>query len=116
LRTSVTIAEATVHQEDMRYYVSYQVRVQFVNQDGVASCWLVTRRFSDFFNLHTKLRANFAAVVSALEFPSKSLNGLMKPRGEFMESRRAALERYLQVGGLLFCLRGLSVLLNFAMA
>jgi sorting nexin-25 len=58
-----------------------------------AAQWAVARRYSEFFQLHQQLK-RFEAVRD-LEFPRRRV--VMKLQKDFLEKRRVALEKYLQV-------------------
>lgn len=58
-----------------------------------AASWAVPRRYSEFHELHQKLRNSYAS-VRHLEFPRRRM--VMKLQKEFLRKRRQALEFYLQ--------------------
>lgn len=58
-----------------------------------AATWGVARRYSEFHELHQKLRMRYPS-VRHLEFPRRRM--VMKLQKEFLQKRRAALESYLQ--------------------
>lgn len=58
-----------------------------------AAQWVVARRYSEFFNLHQQLRANFS-LVRDLDFPRRRV--VMHLQRDFLEKRRIALEKYLK--------------------
>ncbi|XP_044716144.1 PXA domain-containing protein [Hirsutella rhossiliensis] len=58
-----------------------------------AASWIVTRRYSEFHDLHQKLRSRYPSVRD-LEFPRRRM--VMKFQSEFLRKRRAALEKYLR--------------------
>jgi sorting nexin-25 len=62
------------------------------------SSWSVSRRYSEFYELHKTLRRQFAEVKS-VAFPKKSgaIGVVLNMRGGFVEGRMASLEKYLQV-------------------
>jgi sorting nexin-25 len=73
--------------------------LQFKSDDTIVSSWTVSRRYSEFYELHKNLRRQFAEVKN-IAFPKKSnpIGAVLKPtRGGFVEGRMANLERYLQV-------------------
>lgn len=61
-----------------------------------SSGWIVGRRYSEFFALHQRLKERFQE-VRALEsdFPGRRLVGLVN--APFVDSRRASLDKYLQL-------------------
>ncbi|KAG7099671.1 hypothetical protein E1B28_001496 [Marasmius oreades] len=93
-RTKVSIVSSTTAEEDGKSVVRYLVEVQQLASDGsFASGWVVARRYNEFFNMHTKLRDKYG-LVRNLEFPGKRLVTALS--GSFVDTRRAALEKYLQ--------------------
>ena len=57
-----------------------------------AASWVVARRYSEFHDLHQKLRQSYPS-VRHLEFPRRRI--VMKLQKEFLHKRRLALESYL---------------------
>lgn len=55
--------------------------------------WVVARRYSEFYDLHQKLRATFT-LVRDLDFPRRRV--VLHLQKDFLEKRRVALEKYLQ--------------------
>lgn len=105
-RTHVSIPSATNLAEDGKPITRYLVEVQQLAEDGAfAHGWVVARRYNEFFNLHHDLREKLAS-VRHLALPGKMLVTAMS--SSFVDSRRAGLEKYLQVGRvhLPFLLRG----------
>lgn len=76
--------------------VRYLVEVQQLGLDGnFSSGWVVARRYNEFFTMHNKLKERYLAVRN-LDFPGKRL--LVANLSEsFLDQRRVALEKYLQV-------------------
>lgn len=98
-RTQVTLPGTTVGQADGKQFVLYLIEVRQVGPDGShVSGWIVTRRYSEFFALHAKLRDKFVA-VRPLDLPGKRL--VTSLTTSMVDQRRMALERYLQVGRIL---------------
>jgi len=94
-RTQVSIVSSTTADEAGKSVVRYLIEVQQLAQDGsFASGWVVARRYNEFLNMHTKLRERFA-LVRNLDFPGKRLVTTLS--GSFLDSRKTALEKYLQV-------------------
>lgn len=58
-----------------------------------AASWAVARRYSEFHELHQRLRMSYPS-VRLLEFPRRRV--VMKLQKEFLQKRRQALEAYLQ--------------------
>jgi sorting nexin-25 len=94
-RTKVTIVSSTVGEEDGKSVVRYLTQVQQLAQDGTfASGWVVARRYNEFLSMHNKLRERYA-LVRNLDFPGKRLVTALS--GSFVDTRRTALEKYMQV-------------------
>ncbi|GJE89578.1 PhoX domain-containing protein [Phanerochaete sordida] len=93
-RTKITIVNSAVGEENGKSVVRYLIEVQQLAADGTfASGWVVARRYNEFFNMHNKLREKYAA-VRALDFPGKRL--VTSLSNSFVDSRRVALEKYMQ--------------------
>ncbi|GAA5828421.1 hypothetical protein JCM11251_006238 [Rhodosporidiobolus azoricus] len=93
-RTRVTIPGTTVGQAGGQSFQLYLVEVHQLNSDGVfRSGWIVTRRYSEFATLNSNLSSKYAA-ARYLEFPARRLVGSFGK--DFIEQRRAGLQRYLQ--------------------
>ena len=91
-KTKAVIVNSTSGQEDGKQVVRYLVEVQ-----QPASGWVVARRYSEFLQMHQRLKERYA-LVRGLEFPGKHLVTSLST--QMVDSRRIALEKYLQVGGL----------------
>jgi sorting nexin-25 len=94
-RAAVSIKSVMIgREEDGHEYALYvvEVRKQAGNQMPGAT-WAVTRRYSQFHELHKRLRARFPAVKD-LDFPRRQT--LFTLQKDFIEKRRAGLERYLR--------------------
>ena len=81
-------------------FVVYNIIIrQFKADDTLVSSWTVSRRYSEFHELHRNLRRQFTDVKS-IAFPKKSnpiAAAVLKPtRGGFIEGRMASLEKYIQ--------------------
>ncbi|TFK41847.1 PhoX domain-containing protein [Crucibulum laeve] len=93
-RTKVSIVSSTAGEEEGKSVVRYLVEVQQLAADGsFASGWVVARRYNEFLNMHQKLRERYI-LVRNLDFPGKRL--VTSLSGSFLDTRRVALERYLQ--------------------
>jgi len=97
-RTAVSIPSATnVPADDGKPVTRYLIEVQQLGEDGAfAHGWVVARRYNEFFSLHHDLREKLPS-VRHLVLPGKMLVTSMS--STFIDSRRAGLERYLQVRG-----------------
>ena len=94
-RTKVSIVSSTVAEEEGKSVVRYLVEVQQLSPDGTfSSGWVVARRYNEFLRMHNKLREEHTAVRN-LEFPGKRL--VTSLSGTFIDTRRQALEKYMQV-------------------
>jgi sorting nexin-25 len=94
-RTKVSIVSSTVGEEEGKSVVRYLVEVQQLAPDGTfASGWVVARRYNEFLRMHSKLRDRYT-LVKGLDFPGKRLVPSLS--GSFVDTRRHALEKYLQV-------------------
>ena len=94
-RTQVLILNSTVAEEEGKSVVRYLVEVQQLAADGsFASGWVVARRYNEFHNMHNKLKERYV-LVRNLDFPGKRLVATLS--GSFLDTRRVALEKYLQV-------------------
>ncbi|GAA5905254.1 Mdm1p [Sporobolomyces salmoneus] len=92
--TRVIIPGTTVGQAEGQNFQLYLVEVHQVNGDGsFRSGWIVTRRYSEFASLYSKLKDKFVP-ARYLDFPSKRI--VTSYSKEFIEQRRIGLERYLQ--------------------
>ncbi|KIJ66229.1 hypothetical protein HYDPIDRAFT_109224 [Hydnomerulius pinastri MD-312] len=93
-RTKVSIVSSTVGEEEGKSVVRYLVEVQQLAPDGnFASGWVVARRYNEFLRMHNKLRDNYS-LVRGLDFPGKRL--VTSLSGSFVDTRRQALEKYMQ--------------------
>lgn len=96
-RTKVSIVSSTVAEEEGKSVVRYLVEVQQLSPDGTfSSGWVVARRYNEFLRMHNKLRDEYP-VVRNLDFPGKRL--VTSLSGNFVDTRRQALEKYMQVRG-----------------
>ena len=94
-RTRVSIVNSVVGEESGKSVVRYLVEVQQLSVDGgVGTGWVVARRYNEFLDMHNKLRDRYATVRN-FEFPGKRLVTALS--ASFVDLRRAALERYMQV-------------------
>lgn len=95
-RTNVAIVNSTTGEEEGKAVVRYLVEVQQLAQDGnFASGWVVARRYNEFLTMHQKLRERYL-MVRNLDFPGKRLVTALS--ASFVDNRRTALEKYMQVG------------------
>ncbi|KAF9887451.1 Intermediate filament protein [Aspergillus nanangensis] len=94
-RSNVRIKSIVVgKEEDGREFAMYVVEVQRnAGEQMPAASWAVARRYSEFHELHHKLRLRYPS-VRHLEFPRRRM--VMKLQREFLQKRRLALEAYLQ--------------------
>ncbi|TRM66235.1 PXA domain-containing protein [Schizophyllum amplum] len=93
-RTKVTIVNQTVGEEDGKSVVRFLIEVQQLALDGTfASGWVVARRYNEFLSMHNKVREKYPQ-TKVLDFPGKRLVTALSTN--FLDTRRAALEKYLQ--------------------
>ncbi|KAI1124244.1 PXA domain-containing protein [Nemania abortiva] len=94
-RASIRIKTIQVGREDDgKEFAVYVIEVQRnAGEKMPAATWIVTRRYSEFHELHQKLRHRYPSVRN-LDFPRRRM--VMKLQSEFLRKRREALERYLQ--------------------
>jgi len=94
-RASIKIKSIQVGREDDgKEFAVYVVEVQRnAGEKMPAATWVVTRRYSEFHELHQKLRHRYPSVRN-LDFPRRRM--VMKLQADFLRKRREALERYLQ--------------------
>lgn len=91
-RSTVAIKAIQVgREEDGREFALYVIEVQRKTGEQMpAASWTVTRRYSEFHDLHQRLRSGHPSVRD-LEFPRRRM--VMKFQSEFLRKRRAALEK-----------------------
>ncbi|KHN99071.1 Phox-associated domain protein [Metarhizium album ARSEF 1941] len=94
-RSTIKIKSIQVgREEDGKEFAMYVVEVQRnAGEQMPAASWIVTRRYSEFHDLHQKLRSRYPSVRN-LDFPRRRV--VMKFQSEFLRKRREALEKYLQ--------------------
>ncbi|KAL1513559.1 hypothetical protein ABEB36_002957 [Hypothenemus hampei] len=105
----ITIGESQKMGEGMGAYVAYRIVTKTNMTIFKRREFAVTRRFSDFLGLHDKLTEKYLKVGTIIPpAPEKSVIGMTKIKmgsstenaqnngGDFVERRRAALERYLK--------------------
>lgn len=94
-RANVEIKSIMVgKEEDGQEFALYVIEVQRkAGEHMSAASWAIARRYSEFHDLHQRLRRVYPA-VRHLEFPSRRL--VMKLQREFLHRRRTALENYLR--------------------
>ncbi|KAM3515032.1 hypothetical protein MY11210_001270 [Beauveria gryllotalpidicola] len=94
-RSTVNIKSIQVGREDDgREFALYVIEVQRDAGEQVpAASWVVARRYSEFHDLHQKLRSRYPSVRN-LDFPGRRV--VMKFQSEFLRKRRVALEKFLK--------------------
>ncbi|TVY33047.1 Structural protein [Lachnellula subtilissima] len=94
-RSTIKIKSIVVgKEEDGREYAIYVVEVQRnAGEQMPAATWTVTRRYSEFHELHQRLRIKYPSVRN-LDFPRRRM--VMKLQSDFLHKRRMALEKYLR--------------------
>ncbi|KIX95587.1 uncharacterized protein Z520_08707 [Fonsecaea multimorphosa CBS 102226] len=94
-RSSISIKSVVVGKEDDgREFALYVIEVQRQAGDQMpAAVWAIPRRYSEFHELHQRLRRRYPSTRN-LEFPRRRV--VMKLQKQFLQNRRLALEHYLQ--------------------
>ncbi|MCJ1273717.1 Intermediate filament protein [Puttea exsequens] len=94
-RANVRIKSIMVGKEDDgQEFALYVIEVQRKASENLApASWAVARRYSEFHDLHQRLRHIYPA-VRGLEFPRRRI--VMKLQRDFLHKRRLALENYLR--------------------
>nr|pir related to MDM1 protein [imported] - Neurospora crassa [Neurospora crassa] len=91
-----TIKIKNIHvgrEEDGKEFAMYAIEVlRNAGEKMPAATWTVTRRYSEFLELHQKLRSQYSSVRN-LDFPRRRM--VMKLQNDFLQKRRVALEKYL---------------------
>ena len=81
-------------EDDGQEFALYVIEVQRkAGENMSAASWAVARRYSEFHDLHQRLRQMYPA-VRQLDFPRRRL--VMKLQREFLHKRRTQLEYYLR--------------------
>ncbi|KAF2003213.1 hypothetical protein P154DRAFT_429317 [Amniculicola lignicola CBS 123094] len=81
-------------EEDGKEYAMYVIEVRRRAGDQMpAAAWVITRRYSEFHELHKRLRTKFPQVRN-LEFPRRQM--MLKLQKDFLQKRRLGLEKYLR--------------------
>lgn len=93
-RSTIRIKSIQVgKEEDGKEFALYAIEVaRNAGERMPAATWVVTRRYSEFLELHQKLRSRYPSVRN-LDFPRRRV--VMKLQSEFLQKRRVALEKYL---------------------
>lgn len=89
----VAVSEPVKQGEGMNAYISYKISTVTTRPQFSTGSFAVIRRYSDFVWLHAALYALYPGVVVP-PLPEKLLVGRFSP--EFVESRRRALQLFLQ--------------------
>ncbi|KAM5350487.1 hypothetical protein ACJ41O_006992 [Fusarium nematophilum] len=94
-RSTIKIKSIQVgREEDGREFALYVIEVQRnAGEQMPAASWLISRRYSEFHELHQKLRSRYPSVRN-LDFPRRRM--VMKFQSEFLRKRRTALETYMR--------------------
>lgn len=94
-RANVEIKSVMVGRDaDGQEFALYVIEVQRKAVENMsAASWAVARRYSEFHDLHQRLR-NIYPAVRHLDFPRRRL--VMKLQREFLHKRRVSLEYYLK--------------------
>lgn len=94
-RSTIKIKSIMVGKEDDgREYAVYVIEVhRKAGEQMPAASWVVTRRYSEFHDLHQRLREKYPSVRN-LDFPRRRM--VLKLQSDFLHKRRLALEHYLR--------------------
>jgi sorting nexin-25 len=94
-RAAVSIKSVMIGREDDGHeFAVYIIEVKRqAGEQMPAATWTVTRRYSQFHELHKRLRARFPS-VRELDFPRRQ--ALFTLQKDFVQKRRVVLERYLR--------------------
>lgn len=94
-RAAISIKSVMVgREEDGHEFALYVIEVRRQAGDQMPSAtWAVTRRYSQFHELHKRLKARFPT-VKELDFPRRQT--LFTLQKDFLQKRRTTLERYLK--------------------
>lgn len=94
-RSAIKIKAIQVgHEDDGREYAIYVIEVsRNAGEKMPAASWMISRRYSEFHELHQKLRSKYPSVRN-LDFPRRRV--VMKLQSDFLQKRRQALENYLR--------------------
>ncbi|CAM1506489.1 Fc.00g061300.m01.CDS01 [Cosmosporella sp. VM-42] len=94
-RSTIKIKSIQVgKEEDGREFALYVIEVQRnAGEQMPAASWVISRRYSEFHELHQKLRSSYPSVRN-LDFPRRRM--VMKFQSEFLRKRRTALEKYMR--------------------
>ncbi|KAK7753600.1 tRNA (guanine-N(7)-)-methyltransferase (tRNA(m7G46)-methyltransferase) [Diatrype stigma] len=81
-------------EDDGKEFAVYVIEVQRdAGEKMPAATWVVTKRYSEFLELHQRLRHKYPSVRN-LEFPRRRM--VLKLQSDFLRKRRDGLEQYLQ--------------------
>ncbi|GIZ40333.1 hypothetical protein CKM354_000367700 [Cercospora kikuchii] len=81
-------------EEDGHEYALYVIEIRRqAGEQMPAATWVITRRYSQFHDLHKRLKARFPA-VRELDFPRRQT--LFTLQKDFLQKRRVTLEKYLR--------------------
>ncbi|KAK5167966.1 tRNA (guanine-N(7)-)-methyltransferase (tRNA(m7G46)-methyltransferase) [Saxophila tyrrhenica] len=94
-RAAISMKSVMIGKEDDGHeYAVYVIEVKRqAGEQMPAATWTVTRRYSQFHELHKRLRARFPS-VRELDFPRRQ--ALFTLQKDFVQKRRVVLERYLR--------------------
>ncbi|RYP13945.1 hypothetical protein DL766_009788 [Monosporascus sp. MC13-8B] len=94
-RASIRIMSIQVgRDDDGKEFAVYVVEVRRdAGEKMPAATWIVTKRYSEFHELHQRLRHRYPS-VRHLDFPRRRM--VMKLQSDFLRKRRDALEQYLR--------------------
>lgn len=94
-RSAIKIKAIQVgHEDDGKEFAIYVIEVsRNAGEKMPAASWIIMRRYSEFHELHQRLRSKYPS-VRHLDFPRRRV--VMKLQSDFLQKRRQALETYLR--------------------
>lgn len=82
------------HEHDGKEYAIYVIEVsRNAGEKMPAASWIITRRYSEFHDLHQRLRSKYPS-VRHLDFPRRKI--MIRLQSDFLQKRRQALEKYMR--------------------
>ncbi|KAI6246482.1 hypothetical protein HI914_05808 [Erysiphe necator] len=94
-RSNIKIKSVQVGREDDgREFAVYVIEINRKAGEQIpAATWTIARRYSEFLELHQRLREKYTSIRNS-NFPRRRM--VMKLQTEFLQKRRQALEKYLR--------------------
>ncbi|KHJ33675.1 putative intermediate filament protein [Erysiphe necator] len=94
-RSNIKIKSVQIGREDDgREFAVYVIEINRKAGEQIpAATWTIARRYSEFLELHQRLREKYTSIRNS-NFPRRRM--VMKLQTEFLQKRRQALEKYLR--------------------